>query len=79
MTCRDEILKCVHELIRETGSKDFTIQDIINRMKNKGSRYEASTIRTHICSRMCKNAPDHHAVTYNDFRRTERGTYRLKE
>ena len=79
MTCRKEILKCVHELIDKTGSQDFTIQDIIDCMEYKGSRYKASTIRTHISSRMCINAPDHHAVPYNDFKRTERGTYRLQK
>ena len=74
-TCRDEILECAHAVAGRSGT--FTIQDIINCMEKRGSRYKESTIRTHITSRMCSNAPDSHAVTYRDLERTERGNYRL--
>lgn len=42
----------------------FTPRDVIDAMQRAGSGYRTSTIRTHICSRMCANAPDHHAVVF---------------
>ncbi len=78
MTCRDEILDCAKEIADRRGTNEFTIAEIIECMERKGTKYPKSTIRTHISSRMCGNAPDHHAVTYDDLERTERGTYHLK-
>jgi hypothetical protein len=77
MTCRDEILECAREVMRQSGLDYFTIPEIIGCMAKRGSQYAESTIRTHIVSRMCKNAPENHAVTYSDLERTERGEYRL--
>lgn len=76
-TCRDEILECAQAAMQESGLDYFTISEIISCMQKRGSRYTESTIRTHIVSRMCTNAPNHHAVTYSDLERTERGQYRL--
>ncbi len=41
-----------------------------------GSGYAESTIRTMVSSHLCSNAPDHAAVTYDDFERVGRGLYR---
>ncbi len=76
-TCRDEILECAQAVTRQSGLDHFTIPEIISCMAKRGSRYAESTIRTHIVSRMCANAPDNHAVTYRDLERTDRGEYRL--
>jgi len=77
MTCRDEILECVQQIIRNTGKNEFTIEDVLGWMKNNGTTYKESTIRTHITSRMCKNAPQNHQVKYADFERIDHGIYRL--
>ena len=76
-TCRDEILECIR---RVTASKDtpFTIDEIVAGMRAGGTGYAESTIRTHISSRMCADAPDNHAVTYTDLDRVGRGVYRLR-
>jgi hypothetical protein len=76
-TCRDAILECAKSVMRQSGLDHFTIPEIIDCMAKRGSRYAEATIRTHVTSRMCLNAPDHHAVTFPDLERTERGTYRL--
>lgn len=76
-SCRDEILECAQTVMRESGLDHFTVPEIISCMAKRGSRYAESTIRTHIVSRMCANAPDNHAVTYRDFERTDRGEYQL--
>ncbi len=76
-TCRDEILECAQAAMRQSGLDHFTIPEIISCMAKRGTRYAESTIRTHIVSRMCANAPDNHAVTYRDLERGDRGEYRL--
>ena len=77
MTCRDEILICANRIVAERGSNDFTIDDILTCMRAHGTAYTESTIRTHITSRMCRNAPKHHGTTYDDLERVDRGVYRL--
>jgi hypothetical protein len=43
-----------------------------------GSDLAPATIRTHITSRMCADAPDHHGTTYDDLERVSRGVYRRR-
>ena len=77
MTARDEILATARALAPETPDGSFSVEDVIKELRRRGSRYAESTIRTHVTSRMCANAPDHHAVTYADLLRTAAGRYRL--
>lgn len=76
MTCREEILTAARRINDRSDGPEFTIQEIINEMRRSGSRYPDSTIRTHITSLMCVNAPRHHAVAYDDLVRVDRGRYR---
>jgi hypothetical protein len=76
-TCRDEILECAEMVTKKSGLDFFTVPEIIEGMAKRGSSYAESTIRTHVVSRMCANAPDNHTVTFRDFERTDRGAYRL--
>ncbi len=78
MTCRDEILTAIHRYSSRTSRKVFTAAEIVAEMKSMRSPYRDSTIRTHIVSRMCSNAPDHHAVVYDDLERVGPGKYRLR-
>ena len=78
MSCRDDILECVKRVTSSKASDEFTIQEILDCMRAGGTKYAESTIRTHITSRLCVNAPSHHAVRYPDLERTGDGTYRLK-
>lgn len=77
MTCRDEILECVKKVVNQSGLGEFTVQEIVDCMARQGSSYAESTVRTHFTSRMCANAPDHHAVRYQDLERVKHGIYRL--
>jgi hypothetical protein len=77
--CRNEILRAAKTLLLE-GRGEFKVEDIISQMKhNTQYEYTDGTIRTHISSKMCANAPNNHAATYNDLLKTERGTYKLLE
>lgn len=75
--CREEILKAARDVVREKGRNEFTVLEIISRLQSLGADCSESTIRTHITSRCCRNAPKNHAVTYEDFERITRGLYRL--
>ncbi len=77
MTCRDEILEAFADLSKRTDRDTFSPAEIIAEMRRKGTTYAESTIRTHIVSRMCSNAPDHHAVVYSDLERVGPGLYRV--
>lgn len=77
MTCRDEILEAVKSIRRRSGRDTFALHEIVTGMKRKGTGYSESTIRTHVSSRMCSNAPDHHSMVYDDLVRVDRGLYKL--
>jgi hypothetical protein len=62
--------------MRRLGRRDLTLKEIVDEVMVR-SHFAASTVRTHVSSRMCSNAPDHHAVVYDDLVRVRRGVYRL--
>ena len=78
MTCRDEILAAFQRLANRTSRDVFSPAEIVRELGTQGSTYRESTIRTHVVSRMCANAPDHHAVVYHDLERVGPGMYRLR-
>lgn len=78
MTCRDEILAAFARLEQRTGREVFSPAEVLAEMQRAGTQYAPSTIRTHIVSRMCANAANHHAVVYDDLERTGHGRYRRR-
>jgi hypothetical protein len=78
MTARNEILAVLPAVRARTGRETFTPQDVIDELQRQGTCYKPSTIRTHIVSRMCANAPDNHARTYDDLERVTDGQYRRR-
>jgi hypothetical protein len=78
-TARAEILATARKLAEQSADGSFTLAQIIAAMRWAGTRYAESTIRTHVTSRMCADAPDHHATTYDDFHRLGEGHYRLRD
>lgn len=77
MTARDEVLNAAQHLASGSDDGTFTLGDVLALMHQRGTRYADSTIRTHVTSRMCANAPDHHAIVFSDLKRIEPGRYRL--
>jgi len=61
-TCRQEILAAAHALLARSGGSQFALNELLAEMRRSGTRYPASTIRTHVVSAMGVNAPRHHAV-----------------
>jgi hypothetical protein len=77
MTARDEVLNAAKALSSRSPDGTFTLEEVIWELKRRGTAYKESTIRTHVTSRMCTNAPDHHGTVYADLERLDRGRYRL--
>lgn len=77
MTARDEVLLAAKKLAAWSIDGKFTIGQVVETVRASGSGYRESTIRTHVISRMCANAPEHHTTRYADLVRVDRGIYRL--
>lgn len=77
-TARDEILAAVRTVVAASPDHTFAITDVIAELRRRGSTYTDSTIRTHVSSRMCVNAPQHHGLVYPDLERVGAARYRLR-
>lgn len=75
--CREEVLAAARR-IHAAGHADFSPAEIIAQMQRSGTTYPESTIRTHVVSRLCANAPVNHTPTYDDLERVGHGRYRLR-
>jgi hypothetical protein len=75
--CHIQVLAAAKDIAYKTGRNEFTPDEIIAALQRAGSKYAASTIRTHVVSRCCVNAPDHHAVVYHYFERIGPGVYKV--
>jgi hypothetical protein len=77
-TCRDAVLDAFTRLERRCGSRDFPLAEIVTETLARDPQFAESTVRTHVTSRMCASAPDHHPTTYPDLERLGRGRYRRR-
>ncbi len=75
-TCRQEVLDALEALGRRHDREAFSPAELVAEVLARGSARPESTIRTHIVSAMCVNAPANHAVRYPDLERVGRGLYR---
>ena len=78
-TCRDAVLLAAWSLTGGTTDRTFGVDDVVAWVGSRCPSFKASTVRTHVTSRMCRNAPDHHGTTYDDLERVARGEYRLTD
>ena len=78
MTARDAVLAAFRRLESKTGRQAFSPADILAEVRLVGAPFKDSTIRTHVISRLCANAPHHHAVVYPDLERVDRGLYQRR-
>ena len=60
--------------LRNEGRKLFTLAEIVEALPHLNS----GTVRTHVSSRCCVNAPDNHQHRWPYFYRVRRGLYRLR-
>lgn len=76
MTAREEILAAARHLTN-LGNVPFSPSDLLEELRRRGTDYPGSTLRTHITSIMCIDAPRNHPAHYPDLKRVGRGRYRL--
>lgn len=79
MTAREEILAALPALAARLGRDTFTPAEVVGELDPRGTQLAQATIRTHVVSRMCADAPDHHALVYDDLARVGRGLYRSRQ
>ena len=79
MACHNEVLEAAKIIVDFKGINEFTPFEVIEYLVEQKTSYSKNTIRTHICSRCCKNAPKHHAVKWYYFKRIEHGLYKVLE
>lgn len=65
------------EIVEKKGLNEFSVTEILDSMHRRGTSFSDSTIKTHVTSRCCGNAPQNHGTKYDDFRRIGPGRYKL--
>jgi hypothetical protein len=73
MAIHEEVLKAAQRICRERGEKAFYVVDVVRALPH----LKESSVRTHIVSRCCVNAPIHHPHKWPYFRRLARGKYQI--
>jgi hypothetical protein len=73
MPIQKEVLLAARRLCRERGAKTFRVIDIVHALPH----LKESSVRTHVVSRCCVNAPKNHPHKWPYFRRVARGEYQI--
>src|SRR6188508_3529252 len=73
MAHHDEILAAARRICEERGEKTFSADDVVRALPH----VNAGTVRTHVTSRCCTNAPKNHPHKWDYFKRLRRGVYQL--
>jgi predicted RNase H-like HicB family nuclease len=73
MASHDEILEAVRRIAAARADWSFTPDEIVRALPH----LNAGTVRTHITSRCCTNAPKNHPHKWDYFKRLRRGLYQL--
>jgi predicted RNase H-like HicB family nuclease len=73
MAIHDEVLRVAGRLCRERRGWTFTPEEVVRALPDLNE----SSVRTHIVSRCCVNAPKNHPHKWDYFRRVRRGVYEI--
>ena len=73
MPVHDQVLQAARRLCRERGGWKFRPDEVVRALPH----LNPSSVRTHIVSRCCVNAPKNHPHRWDYFRRVARGTYEI--
>jgi len=76
--CRDAVLSAFVRLEDRLGRAEFSLQVVVSEVLADTDQFSERTIRTHITSRMCAQAPKNHGTVYSDLDRVGRGRYRRR-
>src|SRR5438093_7289705 len=73
MPIHDDVLRAAQRLCRERGERTFSAEDVVRALPHLNE----NSVRTHIVSRCCVNAPRNHPHRWAYFRRVARGLYEI--
>jgi len=73
MAIHEEVLSTARRICRERGERTFRVSDVVHALPHLNQ----SSVRTHIVSRCCVNAPKNHPHKWPYFRRLSRGKYEI--
>jgi predicted RNase H-like HicB family nuclease len=73
MPIHDEVLRTARRLCRERRGWTFAPEEVVRALPDLNE----SSVRTHIVSRCCVNAPKNHPHKWDYFRRVRRGVYEI--
>jgi predicted RNase H-like HicB family nuclease len=68
-----EVLRAARRLCRERGGWTFSPEEVVRALPDLNE----SSVRTHIVSRCCVDAPKNHPHKWDYFRRVRRGVYEI--
>jgi predicted RNase H-like HicB family nuclease len=74
MAIHEEVLRAAIRLCRDRGNWTFKADEVVLRLPHLNE----SSVRTHIVSRCCVNAPKNHPHKWDYFRRIHRGLYAIQ-
>ncbi len=73
MFVHEETLAAARRICRERASKTFRVAEVVHALPH----LNPSSVRTHVVSRCCVNAPKNHPHKWDYFRRVSRGEYEI--
>ncbi len=74
MPIHEEVLRVAIRLCRERGGWTFTAEEVVRALPHLNE----SSVRTHVVSRCCVNAPKNHPHKWDYFSRVGRGLYEVR-
>lgn len=74
MTIHAEVLRAAQRICRERQVCTFTPDEVVRALP----QLNESSVRTHVVSRCCVNAPKNHPHKWHYFRRVRRGVYEIE-
>jgi predicted RNase H-like HicB family nuclease len=74
MPIHDEVLRAARRLCRERGGWTFAAEEIVRALPHLNE----SSVRTHVVSRCCVDAPKNHPHKWDYFTRVGRGRYEIR-
>lgn len=73
MAIHEEVLRAARRICRERRGWTFTAEEVVRALPDLNE----SSVRTHIVSRCCVDAPKNHPHKWDYFRRLRRGVYEI--
>src|SRR2546426_12597138 len=73
MAIHDEVLSAARRLCRERGEWTCSAEEVVRAL----APLNEHSVRAHVASRCCVNAPAHHSHRWPYFRRLARGRYEI--